>query len=72
MQHPPKPRWTTSWPGLWTASFTLPGRLTRGFLSGRLGLPVKIARDPQACIAVGTGMALENLQVIRRGQHYMT
>ena len=43
-----------------------------GFLSGRLGLPVKIARDPQACIAVGTGMALENLQVIRRGQHYMT
>ncbi len=43
-----------------------------GFLSGKLGLPVKIARDPQACVAVGTGMALENLQVIRRGQHYMT
>ena len=43
-----------------------------GFLSGKLGLPVKIAPDPQACVAVGTGMALENLQVIRRGQHYMT
>ncbi len=43
-----------------------------GFLSERLGLPVKVARDPQACVAVGTGMALENLQVIRRGQHYMT
>ena len=43
-----------------------------GFLSGKLGLPVKMARDPQACVAVGTGMALENLQVIRRGQHYMT
>ena len=42
------------------------------FLSKKLGLPVKIARDPQACVAVGTGMALENLQVIRRGQHYMT
>jgi rod shape-determining protein MreB len=43
-----------------------------GFLSQRLGLAVKVARDPQACVAVGTGMALENLQVIRRGQHYMT
>lgn len=48
----------------------LPG--ISGFLSSRLGLPVKIAKDPQACVAVGTGLALENLQVIRRGQHYMT
>lgn len=42
------------------------------FLSGKLGLAVTVAKDPQACVAVGTGMALENLQVIRRGQHYMT
>jgi rod shape-determining protein MreB len=42
------------------------------FLSGRLEIPVRVARDPQACVAVGTGMALDNLQVIRRGQHYIT
>jgi rod shape-determining protein MreB and related proteins len=42
------------------------------FLAGRTGIPVRVARDPQACVAVGTGMALDNLQVIRRGQHYIT
>lgn len=42
------------------------------FLTARSGLPARVARDPQSCVAVGTGMALDNLQVIRRGQHYIT
>jgi rod shape-determining protein MreB and related proteins len=42
------------------------------FLGARLGIPVRVARDPQSCVALGTGMALDNLQVIRRGQHYIT
>ena len=42
------------------------------YLATRAGIPVRIARDPQSCVAVGTGMALDNLQVIRRGQHYIT
>jgi rod shape-determining protein MreB len=42
------------------------------FLATRAAIPVRIARDPQSCVAVGTGMALDNLQVIRRGQHYIT
>ncbi|HET9847577.1 MAG TPA: rod shape-determining protein [Candidatus Dormibacteraeota bacterium] len=42
------------------------------FISARTGIPARIARDPQTCVAVGTGMALDNLQVIRRGQHYIT
>ena len=42
------------------------------FLALRAGIPVRVAHDPQSCVAVGTGMALDNLQVIRRGQHYIT
>jgi len=42
------------------------------FLAARSGIPIRVARDPQSCVAVGTGMALDNLQVIRRGQHYIT
>jgi rod shape-determining protein MreB len=42
------------------------------FLATAIGIPVRVARDPQTCVAVGTGMALDNLQVIRRGQHYIT
>jgi len=42
------------------------------FLTARAGVPTRVARDPQSCVAVGTGMALDNLQVIRRGQHYIT
>jgi hypothetical protein len=33
---------------------------------------MRVASDPQSCVAVGTGMALDNMQVIRRGQHYIT
>jgi rod shape-determining protein MreB len=42
------------------------------FLTARLGIPARVARDPQSCVAVGTGMALDNMQVVRRGQHYIT
>lgn len=42
------------------------------FLAAAIEIPVRVARDPQTCVAIGTGMALDNLQVIRRGQHYIT
>ena len=42
------------------------------FLTARTGLPARVARDPQSCVAIGTGMALDNMQVVRRGQHYIT
>ena len=42
------------------------------FLTARVGIPARVASDPQSCVAVGTGMALDNLQVVRRGQHYIT
>ena len=42
------------------------------FLGRRLRLPVVVARNAQACVATGTGLALDNLQMIRRGQHYIT
>ncbi len=42
------------------------------FIAGRTAMPTRVARDPQTCVAVGTGMALDNLQVIRRGQQYIT
>lgn len=41
------------------------------FLSSRLAMPVQLAAHPEVCVAVGTGMALDNLQIIRRGQHYI-
>lgn len=42
------------------------------FLGLRSGLPTRVASDPQSCVAIGTGMALDNMAVIRRGQHYIT
>jgi rod shape-determining protein MreB len=42
------------------------------FLGQRSGVPTRVASDPKSCVAIGTGMALDNLQVIRRGQHYIT
>src|SRR6266566_5125791 len=42
------------------------------FLAMRAGIPTRVATEPQSCVAIGTGMALDNLQVIRRGQHYIT
>jgi rod shape-determining protein MreB len=42
------------------------------FLALRAGIPARVAAEPQSCVAIGTGMALDNLQVIRRGQHYIS
>ena len=42
------------------------------FLAMQAGIPTRVAPEPQSCVAIGTGMALDNLQVIRRGQHYIT
>jgi rod shape-determining protein MreB len=42
------------------------------FLARRSGIPTRVASDPQSCVAIGTGMALDNMTVIRRGQHYIT
>jgi rod shape-determining protein MreB len=42
------------------------------FLTAQVGITARVARDPQSCVAVGTGMALDNMQVVRRGQHYIT
>jgi rod shape-determining protein MreB len=42
------------------------------FLALRAGIPTRVAAEPQSCVAIGTGMALDNLQVIRRGQHYIS
>ncbi len=41
-------------------------------LGPRTGLPARVATEPETCIALGTGMALDNLAVVRRGQHYIT
>ena len=40
-------------------------------LGSHTGLPARVAAQPEACIALGTGMALDNLAVVRRGQHYI-
>ena len=40
-------------------------------LQSSSGLPVRVAAAPEACVALGTGMALDNLAVVRRGQHYI-
>ena len=47
-------------------------RGTAEFLALRAAIPTRVASDPQSCVAIGTGMALDNMQVIRRGQHYIT
>jgi rod shape-determining protein MreB len=41
-------------------------------LAAATGLPVRVAAQPEACVALGTGMALDNMAVVRRGQHYIT
>ncbi len=42
------------------------------FVTGRTGFPARVAGQPQACVAIGAGMALENLQVLKGGHHYIT
>ena len=41
-----------------------------GFMATRLGLPVHVAADPETCVARGAGLALERLEVVKRGQLY--
>ncbi len=49
------------------------GALLKGIderISRRTGLKVRIAEDPLSCVAVGTGKALENLDVLERNDLY--
>ena len=34
----------------------------------RTGIQVRIAEDAKSCVAIGTGEALDNMEVIRRSQ----
>lgn len=51
------------------------GAMLRGlreFLAPRVGLPVRVATNPQVNVAAGAGLALENLHMMKGGQHYIT
>lgn len=51
------------------------GALLRGlreFLLQRTGMPVRVATNPQVCVAAGAGLALENFHLLKGGQHYIT
>lgn len=57
------------------ATLTGGGALLRGlreFLVERTGLPVRVATNPQICVAAGAGIALENFNLLKGGQHYIT
>jgi rod shape-determining protein MreB and related proteins len=41
------------------------------YLSAQLGVPAIIAENPQTCVATGTGLALENLDVLKRNLLYI-
>ena len=40
------------------------------FMAARLGLEVRVATDPETCMARGAGLALERLEVLKRSQLY--
>lgn len=45
------------------------GALLKGIdklLTEETGMPVHIAEDPMLCVALGTGMALENIELLKR------
>jgi rod shape-determining protein MreB len=42
-----------------------------GYLARELRLPVRIAEDPQTCVVRGTGLALEQFEVLKRNQLYL-
>jgi rod shape-determining protein MreB len=51
------------------------GALLRGlpeFLAERIGVPVRVAINPQESVAAGAGLALENFHLLKGGQHYIT
>lgn len=41
------------------------------FIAERTGIPVMVADEPQTSVVRGTGMALENFEVLRRNQTYI-
>jgi rod shape-determining protein MreB len=41
------------------------------YVSERTGVPAIIAENPQTCVATGTGLALENLDVLKRNLLYI-
>ena len=41
------------------------------YVSAQTGVPAIIAEDPQTCVATGTGLALENLDVLKRNLLYI-
>lgn len=50
------------------------GALLRGidrFISQQTGVPAIVAESPQTCVATGTGLALENLDVLKRNLLYI-
>ena len=50
------------------------GALLRGldrYLAMHAGIPTMVADDPQTSVVRGTGLALENLDVLRRNQSYL-
>lgn len=50
------------------------GALLRGidrYLSMHTGIPVIVADDPQTCVVRGTGLALEQFEVLKRNQLYL-
>jgi rod shape-determining protein MreB len=50
------------------------GALLRGidrYLAMHTGMPVILAEDPQTCVVRGTGLALEQFEVLKRNQLYL-
>jgi len=50
------------------------GSLLRGldrYLAAHTGLPTRVAEEPQTCAARGTGLALEEFEVLKRNQLYL-
>jgi rod shape-determining protein MreB len=41
------------------------------FISMHTGIPAMIVDDPQTSVVRGTGLALENFEVLRRNQSYL-
>jgi len=41
------------------------------YISQQTGVPAIVAEDPQTCVATGTGLALENLDVLKRNLLYI-
>jgi rod shape-determining protein MreB len=41
------------------------------YISAQTGVPAIVAEDPQTCVATGTGLALENLEVLKRNFLYI-